>query len=120
MSHSENISTPASSNELTNIFQQLKEALLLVNNFEFITRSEFATDQINLQKFYILPHLKALTLFRMGFFGASHEWGGGAFWLRLPKICHTHPTMMKLGTVIPYLRKIQKKYKSRDTSLEFC
>ena len=51
MSHSENLLTPASSNELTNIFQQLKEALLLVNNFEFITRSEFATDQINLQKF---------------------------------------------------------------------
>ena len=62
MSHSENILTPASSNELTNIFQQLKEALLLVSNFEFITRSEFATDQINLQKCYILPHLKALTL----------------------------------------------------------
>ena len=38
----------------------------------------------------------------------------------LPKICHTYPTMMKLGTVIPYLRKIQKMYKSRDTSLEFC
>ena len=68
MSHSENISTPASSNELTNIFQQLKEALLLVNNFEFITRSEFATDQINLQKCYILPHLKALTLLWVGFF----------------------------------------------------
>ena len=23
----------------------------------------------------------------------------------LPKICHTNPTMMKLGTVIPYLKK---------------
>ena len=38
----------------------------------------------------------------------------------LPKIRHTYPTMMKLGTVIPYLRKIQKMYKSRDTFLEFC
>ena len=38
----------------------------------------------------------------------------------LPKIRHTYPTMMKLGTVIPYLRKTQKMYKSRDTSLEFC
>ena len=28
--------------------------------------------------------------------------------------------MMKLGTVILYLRKIQKMYKSGDTSLEFC
>ena len=28
---------------------------------------------------------------------------------QLPKICHTYPTMMKLATVIPYL-KMQKKY----------
>ena len=28
--------------------------------------------------------------------------------------------MVKLGTVILYLRKFQKMYKSRDTSLEFC
>ena len=53
-----------------------------------------------------------LTLFRMGFFRAAHGWGA--------KIRHTYSTMMKLGTVIPYLRKIQKIYKSRDTSLEFC
>ena len=32
--------------------------------------------------------------------------GGGA----LPKISHTYPTMVKLGTVIPYLKKIQKVY----------
>ena len=37
----------------------------------------------------------------------------------LLKIRHTYPTMMKLGTIILYL-KIQKMYKSRDTSLEFC
>ena len=34
----------------------------------------------------------------------------------LPKIFHTYPTMMKL----PYLKKIQKIYESRDTLLEFC
>ena len=28
--------------------------------------------------------------------------------------------MMNLGTVIPYLKKIQKLYESRDTPLEFC
>ena len=50
-----------------------------------------------------------LTLFRMGIFRAAH-----------PKICHTYPTMMKLGTVIPYPKKIQKIYESRDTPLEFC
>ena len=37
-----------------------------------------------------------------------------------PKICHTYPTMIKLGTVIPYLKKIQKTYESRDTHPEFC
>ena len=35
----------------------------------------------------------------------------GLFALSLPKICLTYPTMMKLGTVIPYLKKIQKLYK---------
>ena len=37
-----------------------------------------------------------------------------------PKICHTYPAMMKLGTVIPYLKKIQKIYESHDTSREPC
>ena len=61
----------------------------------------------------------------MGIFGAAHGWEGGAGqeWGKkapLPKICQTYPTMMKLSTVIPYLRKTQKMYKSRDTSLDFC
>ena len=36
------------------------------------------------------------------------------------KICHTYATIMKPGTVIPYLRKILKKYRSCDTFIEFC
>ena len=28
----------------------------------------------------------------------------------LPKICHTNSTIIKLGTVIPYLKRIQKIY----------
>ena len=48
----------------------------------------------------------------MGFFRAAHGWrgvgGGGAKWLPLPKICITYPTMIKLGTVLTYLKKIQK------------
>ena len=39
---------------------------------------------------------------------------------QLTKICHTYPTMIKLGTVITYLKKIQKICKSRGTPLEFC
>ena len=36
----------------------------------------------------------------------------------LPKICNAYPTMMKLGTVIPYLKKILKIYESRDVTPE--
>ena len=56
-----------------------------------------------------------LTLFRMGLFRPAR----GQRWQKGP-ICHTYPTMMKLGKVIPYLTKIQKKYTSPDTPLEFC
>ena len=52
-----------------------------------------------------------------GYFRGCSRMGKGP---SFPKICHTHPTMMKLGTVTPYLKKIQKIYKSYDTSPEFC
>ena len=47
------------------------------------------------------------------------SWMGGKK-APLPKICHTYPTMRKLGSVTPYLKKIQKLYKSRDRPTEFC
>ena len=52
----------------------------------------------------------ALTLSKIGFFGAAHGWEGGRGGQNapLPKICHTYPAIMKLGTAIPYLKKIQK------------
>ena len=59
-----------------------------------------------------------LPLFRMGFFGASHGWGGPKR-PPVPKICPSYPTMMNLGTVIPYPKKIQKMYESGDTALAF-
>ena len=33
--------------------------------------------------------------------------------------CHTYPTLMKLDTVMPYLKKIKKIHKLR-VPLEFC
>ena len=45
------------------------------------------------------------------------EGGGQKDPSALFRICHTYPTVMKLVTVIPYLKKIQKLYKSRDTPL---
>ena len=52
-----------------------------------------------------------------GLFRNCSRMGGGLFAHPLPKICRTYPAMMKLGTVIPYLRKTQKMYKSRETTL---
>ena len=59
-----------------------------------------------------------LTLFRMGHFGMLMDNGGK----KVPflKICRIYPTMMKLGTVMTYLKEIKKIYKPRDTPLAFC
>ena len=51
--------------------------------------------------------------------GCSRMGGGEAKRPPLPKICDTYSAMMKLCTVIPYLKKIQKIYESRDTPFEF-
>ena len=40
--------------------------------------------------------------------------------LPISKTCHIYPTIMRLGTVLPYLKKIQKIHKSCDIPLEFC
>ena len=33
---------------------------------------------------------------------------------------YTYPIMIKLDTVIPYLKKNQKIYEPRDANLKFC
>ena len=43
-----------------------------------------------------------------GSFQGCSRMGGQTKMSPLPKICHTHPTMMNLGTVIPYLKTIDK------------
>ena len=62
---------------------------------------------------------RILTLLRMGLLEAAHGWGEPKK-PPLPKICHKYPTMMKLLTLIPYLKKMQKIKKSGDTLLQFC
>ena len=53
-----------------------------------------------------------LTLFRIGLFRATHDGeSGGGWWLKkgpLFKFCYPYLTLMKIDTVIPYLKKIQK------------
>ena len=61
--------------------------------------------KMELKNFYALLLLHLLTLFSTGLLGAAPlltDWEGKT----LLKICHTYPTMMKLGTVIPYLKKV--------------
>ena len=41
----------------------------------------------------------------MGLFRAAHGWGDQKD--LLPKTCQTYPTMLKLSTVIAYLKNIQ-------------
>ena len=60
-----------------------------------------------------------LTILMMGLFFEAVHGLGGTKKASLLKICFTYRTMMTLGTVIPYPKKIQKIYKSRDTPLEF-
>ena len=77
---------------------------------------EIILNLLRIRKFTI--YATKLTLFRMGLFGAAHGWGDQKG--PLLKVCHTYTTMMKLGTAIPYLKKIKKIYKSREKPLEFC
>ena len=62
--------------------------------------------------FFTKKYTLCLTLFRWVILGLLTD--------GCPKICYTYPTMMKLGAVIPYLKKIQKIYKSRDRPPESC
>ena len=55
----------------------------------------------------------------MGLFGAAHGFGGKKA-NPLHKMRHTYPTKMKLGTVILYLKKIERIYESRDKPPDFC
>ena len=65
--------------------------------------------------------LQLLTLFRVGLLGAAQGWGGGGgSKISRPKICHTYPTMMKLGTVIPWLKNIQKICESLTQPLRYA
>ena len=60
-----------------------------------------------------------LTLLRMGFLRGCSRMGERPKRTPLPKIFQTYPTMMKLGTVIPYQNKFQKLYESPDTPFKF-
>ena len=56
-----------------------------------------------------------LTLFTVGIFGAA--WPKRSLF---PKILHAHPVTMKLGTVIPYLKKSENIMNHVKHPLDFA
>ena len=57
----------------------------------------------------------------MDFLGAAHGWGWSTNAPPAPlKMCHTYRAIMKLDTVIPCLKKIQKIHNSRDAATSFA
>ena len=56
----------------------------------------------------------------MNFIGTADGSIGGVKKAPIPKICQTYPTNMKLDPVMPYPKKIKKKYKSPDIPFDFC
>ena len=61
--------------------------------------------------------VKVIPILNGSFWGCSRMGGRRPYVL---KICHIYPATMKLSTVIPYLKKIQKILESGDTFLESC
>ena len=58
-----------------------------------------------------------------GLFRSCSRMGGGGEGGQkapLPKICHTFPKMMKIGTVTPNRKKIQQIFESSGAPFEFC
>ena len=90
--------------------------------------SKFISQSFNCRHCIVFPHflfqmnslfflaviVPYLTLFRMGIFGTAYGCGR-AKRTPLPKVCYTYPTIMKLGTVILYLKKIQNIWITRHT-----
>ena len=54
------------------------------------------------------------------FLGCSWMGEGGTKRPSFPKICHTYPTMMKLGGNYTLPKEETKNYDPHDTPLEFC
>ena len=96
-----------------------------VSYFDINYKTKLVETFVTLQKLFTWAEkvvvLQIINPIQHGLFrGCSRMGAWGGFWPPFPKIRHTYPTIMKLGIVIPYVRKIQKIFKSRDTCLDFC
>ena len=74
-------------------------------------------NELFFQNLYSASNTTGVNPIQDGPFRGCSRMEGGAQKGLLPKICHTCPTTMKFDTPIPYIKKIQKIYKSRNTPL---
>ena len=86
---------------------------LLIKSCKDFKKGQYVTTKvIRLDLVFLVLLFSILILFRMGIFRGCSGMAGPP----LPEICHTYPTTMKLGTVIPHLKKIQKIYEYRTSA----
>ena len=76
--------------------------------------------QLNNKLIDLLSELRGFNLIQDRSFWRCSRMAGSAKNPLLSKIYYTNATIMKLGTVMSYLKKIQKANKPRDTLLLFC
>ena len=102
------------SSKLQSSFNSQKRKLQSLIYSSYVDNKEHIYNKLSvLLSFKIIFHLICI------YQNLLNSWMGAKKYLLL-KVCHTYPAMMKLGTVIPYLKKIQKIYKPCDTPFEFC
>ena len=75
--------------------------MVLPNLFNFFSLSQIYLQMIVGTNFH-------LSCFQNGSFWGCWRMWEGVKKAPFPKICHIYPTMMKLGTVVHYVKKIQK------------
>ena len=99
------------------IFRIWKQHISYFKTAHFVFDNKKATWQSNMGN----DNIRNVNPIQDGHFRGCSRMGEGAQkGTPLPKICHTYPTMMKLDTVVPYLKKIQKISESRDKPAYFC
>ena len=74
------------------------------------TKRVITSESEETNKYFVMKLISFNPIQDVPFRGCSWMRKGGRWSEKgpLPKICHTFPTMMKLDTIIPHLKKIQK------------
>ena len=101
--------------------------LLLIGNrikYKIISINSFNTYLLSLISFTNIFHCRRMNIdsfnpIQDGLFWSCSRIGGGKK-VPLPKICHTYPTIMILGTVVPYLKEDKRNIWMTWHTPAFC